>query len=103
MRKNLFYLLVLSILPFIGLGQLLQEDFEGSTFPPSGWAITQTNLSETWVSSTWDTGLAASVDYDFDLEDQDEWLISPSISLAGATDPYLSFSIGYSYYWAVAP
>ena len=102
MRKNLFYLMMF-LIPLLGFGQLLQQDFEGATFPPSGWTLDQTNANETWQTGAWETGLAAIVNYDSSLGNQDEWLISPSISLVGAEDPYLSFTIGYSYYWAVNP
>jgi len=79
MRKHLFYLLCLWI-SFTGFGQLLQEKFEGTTFPPSGWTINQSNPTNTWVQiagvNGWGTGKAAAVEYDPSLIFQDEWLIS---------------------------
>ena len=106
MRKHLFYLLCLWI-SFTGFGQLLQEKFEGTTFPPSGWTINQSNPTNTWVQiagvNGWGTGKAAAVEYDPSLIFQDEWLISPSLDLSSANEPVLSVAIGYSYYWSVAP
>src|SRR5690606_20454958 len=46
---------------------------------------------------------SAIVDYDASMGTQDEWLITPSMDLTSATDPHLSFAIGYSYYWSVDP
>src|SRR5690606_28169481 len=86
-----------------GFGQFLQQDFEGTTFPPTGWTIDQTNVSQTWERGIWTGGNSAIVDYDASLGTQDEWLITPSMDLTSATDPHLSFAIGYSYYWSVDP
>lgn len=106
MSKNLFYLLCLCI-PFAGFGQLLEEGFEGTEFPPSGWTIDQTNADETWYQiagvSGWNTGKAAAVEYDPALNQQDEWLITPAIDLSSVSDAVLSLAIGYSYYWGVDP
>jgi len=105
MRKHLFYLLCLYI-PLTGFGQLLQEDFEGGTFPPADWMIDQNNPDETWyqtIGGTGWTGNVAAVDYDPNLVQQDEWLISPTLDLSSASDATLTFKLGMSYYWGVTP
>src|SRR5690606_39166526 len=90
-----------------GLGQLLQEGFEGTTFPPSGWTIDQSNPNQSWKQIAgvggWGTGKAAAVEYDPALILQDEWLITPAIDLSSVSDAVLSLAIGYSYYWGVDP
>ena len=77
---------------------LLEEGFEGETFPPAQWSVTGEPL--TWL--TWDDyGLVnyidsdnvewevyppegerqAAVEWDFQNNVQDEWLITPAISI----------------------
>lgn len=103
MRKKLLYLGVMA-LPVWGFSQvILSENFDAPTLP-STWTIQQTNASTTWTASTTNTGASvASVDYDPDLGQQDEWLITPTINLANATYYYLNFKLGFSPYWAITP
>lgn len=79
---------------------ILEEGFEGETFPPEGWTVTGEPL--TWLS--WDDyGLVyytdsdetdwevyppegerqAAVEWDFQGNEQNEWLISPQVPLTG--------------------
>jgi len=102
MKRKL--LCLFAFLPFLSFGQILNEDFEGTTFPPTGWTVTQTNANETWGSfavAGFSGTKAAAVAYD--VANQDETLTSPSVSLTGQASAYLTFKIGMSYYWGVDP
>lgn len=103
MRKKLLQTLLFT-LPFFSFGQVvLSEDFNGTAIPAT-WTVQQTNANETWTISTISGGASvASVDYDADLGQQNEWLISPSMNLGNANYYYLKFKTGLSYYWAVSP
>jgi hypothetical protein len=65
------------------VGATMTEGFESGTVPPPGWTRVQTNPSQTWQvtpnlphSGTY----AAHVLYDTNLQDQDEWLLSPAFN-----------------------
>ena len=76
---------------------LLDEGFE-SGFPPADWAV-QSQSSWTWELSDFDphSGLYnAHVLYDEDLNEQDEWLVTPEFNLNEGT---LSFWSMGSIYW----
>ena len=88
--------------------QVLNEGFEGTTFPPNGWTKTFTNPTPfyQWKQST--TGgysgtKSAMVEYDPSLASQNEWLISPTLNLTSLTNPTLNFRWRMSYYWGVNP
>ncbi|WP_175620318.1 T9SS type A sorting domain-containing protein [Chryseobacterium schmidteae] len=114
MKKLLLILGVLSCLS-INAQTLLSENFEGATFPPTGWTRTNTNSARQWDLSTVNfTGTTAQ-----DIETRDHFTItgnnsatinwvgtantanltSPSFSLVGATTPILKFNVvvGWSY------
>lgn len=114
MKKILLSLGVLSCLS-INAQTLLSENFEGSTFPPTGWTRTNTNAARQWDLSTVNfTGTSAQ-----ELETRDyftitgnnsatiNWvgtantanLTSPSFTLVGAASPILKFNVvvGWSY------
>jgi len=85
---------------------LLNEGFEGATFPPSGWTKQNTSAAAfQWVSGTIShTGTkCASVDYEPTPLAQNEWLITPSLNLSTVTNPSLKFWWSMSYYWGVSP
>ncbi len=92
------------ILPFLGFGQVvLSENFDAPTLP-STWTVQQTNVNETWGITSLSSGSnAASVDYDEDMGQQNEWLVSPSFALGNATYYYLNFKVGLSAYWSITP
>lgn len=98
MKKNLLLLSLLT-LPAFGFGQvMLNETFD--TGIPSTWTIQRTNLTETWSG----VNAVASVSYDENLEQQDEWLISPTLDFSGEIETiFLDFDAGLSYYWSVSP
>ena len=73
---------------------LLDEGFEGGVVPPAGWTEENTNAGYNWKVHTSDphTGTyAADVEYDPDLNPQDEWLLSPELMLAEGTLSFWSF------------
>jgi len=64
---------------------LLNEGFEGATFPPTGWSIIPRNSDHSWERAGDDahTGnYGARVIWDYD---QDEWLLTPEFNLATAS------------------
>jgi len=94
---------------------LFEEGFEGEVFPPAGWTVTGEPL--TWL--TWnDYGMVyytdsdnvewevyppegerqAAVEWDFQNNVQDEWLITPEISITENADlSFKTFARLYSY------
>lgn len=114
MKKISLSLGILSCLS-INAQTLLSENFEGATFPPTGWTTTNTNASRQWNLSTVNfPGTTAQ-----DIETRDHFTItgnnsasidwiaqtntanlsSPSFSLVGAASPVLKFNVvvGWSY------
>jgi hypothetical protein len=83
---------------------LISEGFEGASFPPAGWTQVIQNAGFTWKSQTLSpySGLkSCDIEYDPALVPQNEWLITPSFSLAGASTATASFYFNTSYYWHV--
>jgi hypothetical protein len=94
---------------------IFEEGFEGEEFPPEGWTVTGEPL--TWL--TWnDYGMVfytdsdnvewevyppegerqAAVEWDFQYNVQDEWLITPEISISENADlSFKTFARLYSY------
>ena len=87
--------------------QLLWEDFEEGTVPPTGWTLIQYNAVETWKIEDYDPyegQYAASCNYDDTYsDDQNEWLISRVLDFSGKSDLKLIFYWCGSYYWSVDP
>lgn len=87
-------------------GYILSESFEGM-WPPEGWSINQTNTTESWEKLylfpefNFDGEHVANIEYDPNLELQDEWLITPSLDLTSSSNPRLEFLTRVSYYWGV--
>ncbi len=85
------------------LAECFAEDFEGASFPPAGWAVTNTVGAEGWNTSAYwgranDTpgsGLAAAADSDAYNQDMDTELRTPAIDLAGATVAELTFASNF--------
>ncbi|NHM01994.1 T9SS-dependent choice-of-anchor J family protein [Flavobacterium difficile] len=88
----------------IGTSQtLLREDFEGSTFPPTGWTVENThpNTLYNWSRSVGNpaaTGNGSAI-VNWVAATQDEKLISPSFSSVGLTNCYVNFTaiVGFEY------
>ncbi len=64
-------------------------DFEDQLVPPTGWTRVTTNADFTWKLAQAGTphggSGAADVDYDPDLDPQNEWLVSPLLDIHSAT------------------
>ena len=78
---------------------LLSEGFEGGVIPPIDWLHVNTNPSFTWQLHDFDPfagAYATEVLYDPALVPQDEWLLSPEMTLSDGT---LSFWSNGSVYW----
>jgi hypothetical protein len=111
--KNIMKKLLLSLsLLFIGASleaqTLLSENFEGATFPPTGWTRTSTVSSRPWNFTTAAFGIGAaeflisgtkSAGINYIAQANTANLVSPSFSLVGAASPSLNFKavVGYSY------
>jgi hypothetical protein len=114
MKKFILSLGILSCLT-IDAQTLLSENFEGATFPPTGWARTSTNTTRVWDLSTVNfsgtTPSAIELRNNFTITGNNsatiDWvatantaaLTSPSFSLVGAASPTLKFNVvvGWSY------
>jgi len=78
---------------------VFNEGFEGGAVPPAGWSLQVQNASYTWslANSTPHTGIYnADVEYDPALVPQDEWLLSPEVTLSSGNLSFWSFG---SVYW----
>lgn len=113
MKKTLLFLSVIFTYTFSN-AQILTENFEGATFPPSGWTVVNTNGSGyNWMSvlngftpagqgtfliSGNDSAAVPWID-----ENQDESLVSPSFSLVGYSTANLTFNAKIGYEFMVDP
>jgi hypothetical protein len=88
---------------------LLSENFEGSTFPPTGWSRANTNATRAWDFTTANFDAAGQAMYKISgtKSASINWiatantatLTSPVFSLVGTTSPTLYFKVvvGYNY------
>lgn len=80
---------------------VLKEDFEETTFPPEGWSVKSTVKDKTWYQGTEYGSKMAIVDGS-KTEQQNEWLISPSVNLKEQTTKAgIVFDLYTNYYWSV--
>ncbi len=85
---------------------LLEEGFDTSPFPPTGWTTVVTNSNHTWGQgnpenhpfSEIDPSSQASALCPWVAENQDEWLISPTFTISGSPAT-LEFYAGHSTQW----
>ncbi|MCH7938725.1 MAG: choice-of-anchor J domain-containing protein, partial [Candidatus Marinimicrobia bacterium] len=81
---------------------ILYEDFEATTFPPDQWGTVNTHATNNWKRgnlidahfSAIDTASTFSAICIWIAENQDEWLITPAMTLDTGTT--LSFYVGHS-------
>lgn len=79
---------------------VLTENFEGTSFPPDGWT-TKATSDKTWYQGTEYGSKMAMVDLS-KTEQQNEWLISPSVNLKEQTTKAgIVFDLYTNYYWSV--
>lgn len=79
---------------------VLTEDFEKTSFPPEGWSLNRQS-EKTWYQGTEYGSKMAMVDLS-KTEQQNEWLITPSIDLqAQTTTAGMVFDLYTNYYWSV--
>jgi hypothetical protein len=109
MKKILLSLSLLTIGALTEAQVLLTQNFEGTTFPPTGWTRTNTNATRPWDFTTVNFDAAGQADYTISgtKSASINWigtintatLTSPSFSLVGTTSPTLYFKVvvGYSY------
>ncbi|MFH0981763.1 MAG: GEVED domain-containing protein [Planctomycetota bacterium] len=84
---------------------VVNESFEG-TFPPTGWTTVVTNPGYTWHAYTGvpplpDGVMHANCVYDPALAPQDEWLLTPALTLSGPVT-LTGWTMG-SVYWGITP
>lgn len=85
---------------------LIEEHFDGSTFPPANWTQTIVNAANTWKQGNPQDHPFGDIDgtniysalCPWVAEDQNELLISPAFSL-GDGDAYVEFYAGHSTNW----
>lgn len=97
---------------FIGNAQtILNETFEGSTFPPTGWTRSNTNTSRAWdftdvnftsgseLETTFKITGSKSACIDWIASSNTANLTSPAFNLSNAANPVLKFNVkvGWSY------
>ncbi|AZA81535.1 hypothetical protein C1637_02895 [Chryseobacterium lactis] len=114
MKRTILSLAILSCL-YGNAQTLLSEDFEGATFPPTGWTKSNTNPLRAWdFTSVVFAGTGASnveLRTRFKISGNNsatlDWhssanvanLVSPTFSLAGASSPVFNFKVklGWAY------
>jgi sugar phosphate permease len=111
MKKLLLSLTLLVSL--FGTAQVLTEDFQGTTWPPTGWNATTLVPTRPWGFTT--TIFNASGQATFNItggksaciawiaQDNDAALTSPSFSLVGYSDASWNFNINKSAYMQKRP
>jgi minor extracellular serine protease Vpr len=93
-----------------GTETVLDEHFDGSQFPPSGWNQSVTNSSYTWTQgnpsehpfTTIDPTNVNSAICPWVAQDQNEWLITPALQLPTSSQIDMDFWVGHSTNWLTA-
>lgn len=85
-----------------GIDLPLLESFEGTAFPPVGWAVSNPDGGVTWARTTQaaKSGAAAVFmdNFDYDQADAVDELILPPLDLTSRTSPLLAFQVAYALY-----
>jgi hypothetical protein len=89
----------------VSSGQSLpfSEGFEGTTFVPTGWVLSNPDNSTTWARTTLaaKTGVASAFMDNFDYQTgsgQVDHITTPGLNLSSASSPSLSFQVAYRMY-----
>ena len=88
---------------------VIDEKFDGTQFPPNGWAVNQTHQTNTWMAGNITDQNFSSIDptnvnsaiCPWIAANQDEWLITPSFALASGSAS-IEFYAGHSTQWLSA-
>ena len=82
-KKLLFLLLPFFILSFsTGSAQLLNEGFEGSTFPPTGWHTKNILGGVAWMKANGGHSGLYSAIIGWEVTGGEDWLVTPSLNLS---------------------
>ena len=80
---------------------VFKQDFEGDTFPPEGWTVKSANSSKIWYHGS-DYGSKMAMCDHSDAEQQDEWIISPTVDLSQQeTKAGIVFDFCTTFYYSV--
>lgn len=86
----------------VGAAMPLQEGFEGTTFPPTGWSLNNPDGLTTWARTTVaaKTGVASAFmdDYNYNASGQVDELIAPAVNLHSGANQVLTFEVAYELY-----
>lgn len=84
----------------------LSERFEGGVMPPAGWTVIQAptsgkhwQLVDTGDDPNWIHSGTYAAWVNYEVADQDEWLISPEIDLRGQQNPMVEFWVYANNNW----
>jgi hypothetical protein len=84
------------------LSSPLKEGFEGTTFPPSGWAVSNPDGDITWARTTLaaKTGVASAYinNYDYAVNNEVDRLITPLFAVNGTDSSFLTFQLAAATY-----
>lgn len=81
----------------------LTEAFSGTTFPPTGWSLINSDQSTTWVRTTsagngTPTASAYVNNYAYDASGQQDWLITPSYNFTGVSNGRIKWDYSHAPY-----
>ena len=80
------------------------ENFEGAVFPPADWLVINGDESQTWeevevTGSDGNTTVATAVlNFSYNVELEEDELVSLPIDLTAAINPFLTFDLAYTPY-----
>ncbi len=82
----------------------LAEGFDGTTFPPTGWAVNNPDAATTWARTTSASGFGTSTacayvyNFNYNAPGQKDWLITPSYNFTGVTSGRIKWDYAYRPY-----
>ncbi len=85
----------------------VSENFEGATYPPSGWSLVNPDASYTWERRTGITGATGTTtaanyinNYTYNSPGAEDYLMIPTINLQTASTAEFTFDVAYARYGA---
>jgi hypothetical protein len=79
----------------------LTQDFQSTTFPPTGWSILNPNNNNTWVrnaNGSQDPGSAGIDNYDFFVVGNADDILTPPINVAGLDSLIIKWDLAHKNY-----